>query len=50
LLPFNPDCRWLLDRNESPWYPSVTLYRQTRSGDWDGVLKRVAADLNREFC
>jgi tetratricopeptide (TPR) repeat protein len=49
LLPFNPDCRWLLDRNDSPWYPSATLYRQARSGDWRGVLTRVAADLNREF-
>lgn len=49
LLPFNADCRWLLDRSDSPWYRSATLYRQTRSGDWDGVLTRVAADLNREF-
>ena len=49
LLPFNADCRWLLDRSESPWYPSATLYRQASSGDWRGVLTRVAADLNREF-
>jgi ADP-heptose:LPS heptosyltransferase len=49
LLPFNADCRWLLDRSESPWYPSATLYRQASSGDWHGVLTKVAADLNREF-
>jgi tetratricopeptide (TPR) repeat protein len=49
LLPFNADCRWLLDRSESPWYRSVVLYRQPRSNDWDDVLTRVAADLNREF-
>lgn len=49
LLPFNPDCRWLLDRKDSPWYPSVTLYRQAFGGDWHGVLTRVAADLNAEF-
>jgi Tetratricopeptide repeat/Glycosyltransferase family 9 (heptosyltransferase) len=49
LLPFNADCRWLLDRSESPWYPSATLYRQASGGDWRGVLTRVAADLNREF-
>jgi hypothetical protein len=49
LLPFNPDCRWLLDRTDSPWYPSVTLYRQSHSGDWRGLLTRVAADLMREF-
>jgi ADP-heptose:LPS heptosyltransferase len=49
LLPFNPDCRWLLDRNDSPWYGSATLYRQAGSGDWCGVLTRVAADLDREL-
>jgi len=49
LLPFNPDCRWLLDRNDSPWYGSATLYRQAGSGDWRGVLTRAAADLDREF-
>ena len=49
LLPFNADCRWLLDRSESPWYPSATLYRQASRGDWRGVLDRVAADLNRDF-
>jgi len=49
LLPFNADCRWLLDRSDSPWYRSATLYRQERSGDWGGVLTRVAADLNRQF-
>jgi hypothetical protein len=49
LLPFNADCRWLLDRSDSPWYRSVTLYRQARGGDWGGVLTRVIAELNREF-
>jgi len=49
LLPFNADCRWLSDRSDSPWYPSAVLYRQARSGDWRGVLTRVAADLAREF-
>jgi Tetratricopeptide repeat/Glycosyltransferase family 9 (heptosyltransferase) len=49
LLPFNADCRWLLDRSDSPWYQSATLYRQASSGDWRGVLLRVAAELNREF-
>jgi tetratricopeptide repeat protein/glycosyl transferase family 9 (putative heptosyltransferase) len=47
LLPFNADCRWLLDRSDSPWYRSATLYRQACCGDWGGVLARVAADLNR---
>jgi hypothetical protein len=49
LLPFNADCRWLLDRRDTPWYRTATLYRQASSGDWRGVLTRVTADLNREF-
>jgi hypothetical protein len=44
-LPLNPDWRWLLERSDSPWYPSATLYRQEAAGDWDGVLARIAADL-----
>lgn len=47
LLPFNPDCRWLLEREDSPWYPSVKLYRQTRAGDWHAPLARVRAELER---
>jgi hypothetical protein len=45
LLPFTPDWRWLLDRNDSPWYESVKLYRQERADDWNGVLGRVKHDL-----
>ena len=47
LLPFVPDWRWLLDRGDSPWYPSVKLYRQTGAGDWDEVLATVSEDLIR---
>jgi tetratricopeptide (TPR) repeat protein len=49
LLPFNPDWRWLLQREDSPWYPTLKLYRQPRLGDWQGVLSRVGADLIRTF-
>jgi len=49
LLPFNPDWRWLLDRDDSPWYPTAKLYRQQAIGDWDGVFTRVAADLRKAF-
>ena len=38
--------RWLKDRVDSPWYPSVKLYTQSSMGDWDGVLEKVIADLN----
>ncbi len=44
-LPLNPDWRWLLQRSDTPWYPSATLYRQEAAGDWDGVFRRIRADL-----
>jgi len=45
LLAFNADWRWLVDRSDSPWYPSVTLYRQPMPGAWHAVLDAVAKDL-----
>ena len=45
LIPFSPDWRWLLDRDDSPWYPSVKLYRQEKIHNWESVLERVRADL-----
>jgi hypothetical protein len=45
LLPFTPYWFWLLDREDSPWYPSVRLFRQPRRGDWDAVFARIAAEL-----
>ena len=45
LLAFGPDSRWLLHRPDSPWYPSLRLYRQPRPGDWDPVLEALARDL-----
>ncbi len=44
-LSFVPDWRWLLDRPDSPWYPSATLFRQPAFGDWPGVMARMQADL-----
>jgi tetratricopeptide (TPR) repeat protein len=41
LVPFSPDFRWLLDREDSPWYPSMRLFRQQRPGDWGGVITRI---------
>ena len=40
-----PDWRWLLERTDSPWYPTMRLYRQSRRGDWQEVFQRMAADL-----
>jgi hypothetical protein len=45
LLPFVPDWRWLLDRDDTPWYPAAKLYRQRRIGEWNDVLEQVRADL-----
>ena len=45
LLPFNSDWRWMLGRDDSPWYPSMRLFRQEKRKDWEGVIERVAAEL-----
>jgi hypothetical protein len=45
LLPFAPDFRWMLDRDDSPWYPTVRLFRQQKLDDWEGVLDRVRKEL-----
>jgi len=49
LLPFQPDWRWLLERTDSPWYPTARLYRQREPGDWGGVIARLRDDLARTF-
>jgi Glycosyltransferase family 9 (heptosyltransferase) len=49
MLPFASDWRWLLDREDSPWYPTMRLFRQQHIGDWEGVIQRVTNALrNRE--
>jgi len=45
MLSFNPDWRWLLDRQNSPWYPSIRLFRQKNIGDWAGVLGEIRSAL-----
>jgi ADP-heptose:LPS heptosyltransferase len=37
-----PEWRWLLDRDDSPWYPDMRLFRQSEAGGWDGVCDRIA--------
>lgn len=48
LVPFLPDWRWQLAREDSDWYPSMRLFRQERSGDWAGVLQRVRQALQEK--
>lgn len=49
MLPFAPEWRWLLDRADSPWYPTVRLFRQTRLNDWASVLQQIAAALKQRL-
>jgi hypothetical protein len=44
-LPLVPDWRWLLDRADSPWYPTMRLFRQKRAGDWGGVFEEIGAAI-----
>src|SRR4029077_20884173 len=44
-LSFAPDWRWLVDRPDSPWYPTMRLFRQKTRGDWDEVFERIASEL-----
>jgi ADP-heptose:LPS heptosyltransferase len=48
-LPFVPDWRWLLDRSDSPWYPTMRLFRQQTPADWDGVFKEITAALRLQI-
>jgi ADP-heptose:LPS heptosyltransferase len=45
LIPYSPDWRWMLHRNESPWYESMRLYRQQNPGQWTECLASLAADV-----
>lgn len=47
LLPHNADWRWMTDRDDSPWYPTMRLFRQQREGDWEGVIAAVARELTK---
>jgi hypothetical protein len=46
LLAFAADWRWLLERDDSPWYPSVRLFRQPAAGDWEAAVAQVVAALS----
>ncbi|HWR00431.1 MAG TPA: tetratricopeptide repeat protein [Chlorobaculum sp.] len=48
LVPFSPDWRWLLDRDDSPWYPSIRLFRQQKPYDWSGPLVKLNSALRTD--
>jgi len=48
LLSYQPDYRWMLVRSDSPWYPTMRLYRQPAYGDWQSVIRQVIADLTQD--
>jgi ADP-heptose:LPS heptosyltransferase len=47
MLPHAPDLRWLIGRDDTPWYASLRLFRQPAPGDWDAVTTAVVASLGR---
>lgn len=49
MLPYSSDWRWFADRDDSPWYPSMRIFRQERPGDWQGVLRRIRAGLEEKL-
>ncbi|NTW52423.1 MAG: tetratricopeptide repeat protein [Chlorobiaceae bacterium] len=49
LLPYSPDWRWMLDRNDSPWYPSMRLFRQPGPDDWESVFMELNSALTRVY-
>lgn len=46
LIPFAPDWRWMLHRTDSPWYPTMRLYRQSRISDWNEPIERIHRELS----
>lgn len=48
MIPFEPDWRWLTDRVDSPWYPTLRIYQQPQPGDWDSVIRDILRDLSQD--
>lgn len=46
LVCYNPDWRWMLGREDNPWYPSARLFRQTRPGNWESVMEKILQELS----
>ncbi len=47
ILPNPPDWRWMLNRDDTPWYPNVRLFRQPTPGDWESIMSVVAQELEK---
>jgi len=48
-LSFSPDWRWLMERADSPWYPTMRLFRQARLGDWEELFQRIVAEVREKL-
>jgi hypothetical protein len=49
LLPYGTDWRWIINRQDTPWYPTMRIYRQPHPWDWDSVIQQVKTDIEKEF-
>ena len=49
ILPYSPDCRWYDDRSDTPWYPTMRLFRQPKPYDWESVSKELTNALKKEL-
>jgi ADP-heptose:LPS heptosyltransferase len=49
LLPLNSEWRWLVDRTDTPWYPSMTLFRQPAKDDWETVFNTLYTQLQKKL-
>jgi tetratricopeptide (TPR) repeat protein len=47
LLSYGADCRWLMERTDSPWYPTMRLFRQSKPSDWTSVIKKISSCLQQ---
>jgi ADP-heptose:LPS heptosyltransferase len=47
MLPWAADWRWMLERSDNPWYPTMRIFRQQKHGDWRSVLAEIACELDR---
>jgi hypothetical protein len=46
MLPYASEWRWMRDREDSPWYPTVRIFRQSAPGNWGSVVARMVAELS----